>query len=95
MPSSFSQKARAALTALIALGALSFQVSEASAVSARVKMACMSDYFSYCSQHAPGSAGVRQCMRANGTKLSTRCVNALVAAGEVSAAEVSRRSAAK
>jgi hypothetical protein len=34
-------------------------------------------------------------MRANGLKLSQRCVNALVAAGEVSANEVARRQAAK
>jgi hypothetical protein len=32
-------------------------------------------------------------MRANGHKLSKRCVNALVSAGEVSKAEVERRSA--
>jgi hypothetical protein len=58
-------------------------------------MACAGDYFSYCSQHSPSSPGVRQCMRANGLKLSQRCVNALVAAGEVSANEVARRQAAK
>ena len=90
----FKTTTRTALTALIALGALSMQVSNASAVSARVKMACMSDYFSYCSAHKPGSAGVRKCMRANGSNLSKRCVNALVAAGEVSASEVARRRAA-
>jgi hypothetical protein len=34
-------------------------------------------------------------MRANGLKLSNRCVNALVAAGEVSKSEVQRRIAAR
>lgn len=68
---------------------------EASAVNARVRAACMGDYFAYCSQHDPDGPGVRQCMRANGLKLSSACVNALVAAGEVSKAEVARRSAAK
>jgi hypothetical protein len=34
-------------------------------------------------------------MRANGLRLSDRCVGALVAAGEVSASEVARRQAAK
>lgn len=89
--------ARAALTALIALGALAGDQGEAQAgsISARVKLACAGDYFSYCSQHSPTSPAVRQCMRANGLKLSGRCVNALVAAGEVSAEEVARRQAAK
>jgi hypothetical protein len=89
--------ARAALAAFVALGALAGGQGEAEAggVSARVKLACAGDYFSYCSQHSPTSPAVRQCMRANGLKLSSRCVNALVAAGEVSAEEVSRRQAAK
>lgn len=87
--------ARAALTALVALATLGANGSDAHAINARVKLACAGDYFSYCSQHSPSSPGVRQCMRANGLKLSNRCVNALVAAGEVSAAEVSRRQAAR
>jgi hypothetical protein len=85
---------RAALTAVLALAALAGPNSEAHAVSASVKLACASDYFAYCSQHSIGGPGVRQCMRANGTNLSKRCINALVAAGEVSAAEVARRTAA-
>jgi hypothetical protein len=56
-------------------------------------MACMSDYFSYCSSYSVGSPQLRQCMRAAGPKLSKGCVSALVAAGEVSQAEVSRRQA--
>lgn len=87
--------ARAAVTAIVALTALGGGHSDAHAVSARVKMACAGDYFSFCSQHSPTSPAVRQCMRANGLKLSNRCVNALVAAGEVSQAEVSRRQAQK
>jgi hypothetical protein len=87
--------ARASLTLLAALSVLAGGNSEAGAVSARVKMACAGDYFSYCSQHSPSSPGVRQCMRANGLRLSDRCIGALVAAGEVSASEVARRQAAK
>lgn len=86
--------ARLAMTAALAVGALTGPNSEAHAVSAGVKFACASDYFSYCSQHAIGSPGVRQCFRANGSSLSKRCVNALVGAGEVSATEVARREAA-
>lgn len=76
------------------LGVLGLGVSEASAVSFKVKMACASDYYSYCSQHAPDTPGVRQCMRAHGPKLSKTCINALIGAGEVSQAEVARRAAA-
>ena len=53
----------------------------------------MGDYFRYCSKHDPDSPGVRACMSANGHKLTKTCVNALVKAGEVSQAEVNRRSA--
>ena len=83
--------ALAAAAAMIAVAA----PQQAAAVSLGVKMACASDYYSYCSQHKVGSPAVRQCMRANGLKLSNRCVNALVKAGEVSKSEVERRMAAR
>ena len=60
----------------------------AQAVGFRTQMSCASDYYAYCSQHAPGSPGVRKCMRAVGPKLSKACINALIADGEVSKAEV-------
>jgi hypothetical protein len=85
--------AHTALAAFLAIPALAASFSEASAVSTRVKLACASDYFAYCSQYAVGSSELRQCMRVNGNKLSTHCVNALVAEGEVSETEVNRRSA--
>lgn len=80
------------LSAVVLLStALSAQ--EAAAVSVRVRIACASDYFAYCSAHAPNSPGVRQCMRAAGRKLSKRCVNALVGAGEITENEVARKAA--
>jgi hypothetical protein len=82
-----------AVRAGLALGALALIVTEAGAVSARVSAACAGDYFAYCSQHPVEGPGVRACMRANGRKLSMGCINALVAAGEVSKAEVQRRAA--
>ena len=88
-----SALARTTIRAVLGLGALALFVTEAGAASARVQAACASDYFAYCSQHDPDGPGVRQCMRANGLKLSRMCVNALVAAGEVSKTEVARRSA--
>jgi hypothetical protein len=60
----------------------------AHAVSDAVTDACMNDYFAYCSAHAVGSEGLRQCMRANGTALSLRCVYALIKSGDVSLTEV-------
>ncbi len=83
--------ARAALVIAVAAGSSIATAGTASAVSLRVKLACASDYYSYCSQHTPESSGVRQCMRAHGPQLSQRCVNALVAAGEVSRETVEKR----
>ncbi len=86
--------ARSATKAALGLAALALFATQAGAVSARVQMACAGDYFAYCSQHSPDSPGVRTCMRANGLKLSMGCVNALIAAGEVSKQEVARRAKA-
>lgn len=84
---------RAALTAIAAVSGLGVTTDDASALNLRVKLACASDYYSYCSEHSPESQGVRQCMRSNGLRLSPGCVDALVGAGEVSKDEVARRSA--
>ena len=59
--------------------------------SMTVQLACASDYYAYCAKHDPDGPAVRACMRANGTRLSDRCLNALIAAGEVSKSEASRR----
>ena len=82
------------LAAAIALGTIGFHANQASASSLAVQLACASDYYAYCSKHDPDGPGVRACMNANGAKLSNRCVNALVSAGEISKAEVERREAA-
>ncbi|WP_291172027.1 hypothetical protein [Hyphomicrobium sp.] len=87
-----SATVRAAFAAIALMG---LHTTQASAVGLGVKLACAADYYSYCSHHPVGSAGVRQCMRSHGEHLSKRCVNALVAAGEVSRTEVDRRRAAK
>lgn len=98
-PADFSLKPRISialrhgLVAALAAAASVLSVAEASAVSARVKVACSSDYFAHCSMHKVGTPGVRQCMRAAGPKLSKRCLNALINEGEVSQDEVARRAA--
>jgi hypothetical protein len=88
-------KYRSALTAAVALGAALIPATQAAAVSSQVRFACAGDYLTHCSSFAPESAETRRCMRAIGHKLSRGCINALVAAGEVSKAEVARRSASQ
>ena len=85
---------RTILAAALTLGT-AFASTQAGAVSLAVKMACASDYYAHCSQFAPESAATRQCMRAVGAGLSKGCINALVAAGEVSKSVVERRIASK
>jgi hypothetical protein len=67
----------------------------ANAADGRVRAACANDYLAYCSQHDPDGAGVRECMRAHGPRLSQGCVNALIAAGEVEQPVLAKRSKAK
>lgn len=88
-----SSSNRVALAAALLFGAVTLPASQAGAVSNAVKAACMGDYFSYCSAYAPDTPQLRRCMSAAGPKLSGRCINALIAAGEVSKAEVNRRAA--
>ena len=77
----------------ILFGALAVSAPEAGAVSIRSKLACLSDFRAYCKSYKVGSNELRQCMNANGPKLSKKCIDALVADGEISAAEVARRAA--
>lgn len=86
--------ASAALTIAAISTTMTVHAQPAAAVSMAVKMACMSDYLANCSQHTIGSPALRSCMRSVGPQLSKSCVRALVAAGEVSQAEVDRRKAA-
>ncbi len=73
----------AGLASLVALGFASAPPAFAKDVNPAVKRACANDYFAHCSMHPVGTPAVRQCMRAVGPRLSKRCINALVAAGEV------------
>lgn len=86
--------ARLAVTAFVAAAASLAVATAAGAVSGNVRSACMSDYFAYCSAHAVGSASLRSCMKSNGPRLSSRCLNALISAGEVSQATVAKRRSA-
>lgn len=88
-----SLKYRGALAAAVALGAVLLPATQAGAVSSKVRYACAGDYLANCSSFSPNSPETRRCMRQVGYRLSKGCINALIDAGEVSQAEVSRRSA--
>jgi hypothetical protein len=62
-----------------------------SAYSKAVQQACAKDYRAHCGDYGLETAGLRSCMDRNGQSLSKTCVQALVASGEVSQAEVDRR----
>ncbi len=74
----------------IALVTRCIATTPAAAVDDRVRQVCERDYLAYCSQHDPDGAGVRQCMRANGSNLTGPCIEALIAVGELTPDEVAR-----
>ena len=80
--------------AALLTGAVLFATG-ANAASTRVKLACANDYFAHCSKFSPNSQQTRDCMREIGENLSKRCVNALVADGEVSDQEVAEHTPKK
>ena len=82
---------RAGLPVALAVAALAFPQAPAFAYSFRTKLACSTDYYTYCSQHGLESQGLRQCMNVNGTKLTTSCIKALISEGEISTTEAKRR----
>jgi hypothetical protein len=81
---------------LIASIVLVFSAGQAEAertysYSKRVQRACANDYKAHCGEYGIETAALRLCMDRAGRGLSKTCVNALVADGEVSKAEVERR----
>jgi hypothetical protein len=82
-------RATAFLACLFVLGFAGTALAQS--YSKAVKQFCAADYHKYCGEYGLESAALRVCMDKNGNSLSKGCVNALVASGEVSQAEVSRR----
>jgi hypothetical protein len=70
---------------------------DAAAASIAVQVACADDYYAYCSKIDPiaDAKGVNACMKTNGAKLSQRCIDALLAEGEVTRADIAARPAKK
>ena len=56
-----------------------------------VQRACSNDYKRHCGQYGIETEALRLCMDRAGQRLTKTCVDALVAAGEVSKQEVVRR----
>jgi hypothetical protein len=65
------------------------------AVSERVKRACQSDYYTFCSEHAVDSPSLRFCMRRAQARLSQACVKELARSNEVTKADIKRYKALK
>jgi len=70
--------------ALPAEAAKTYQYSE------QVQRACANDYHAHCGEYGIETSALRLCMNKAGQQLSHGCVNALVADGQVSRAEVER-----
>jgi hypothetical protein len=60
-----------------------------------VQRACANDYRAHCGDYGIETQALRICMNKAGQQLSHGCVNALVADGQVSRAEVERRKRAE
>ncbi len=71
------------VTLAVASGTL-MAAGEASAYSSRVKSACRSDFSKFCPSYKQDSSQLRACMRSAGGGISSRCLDALADAGEIS-----------
>jgi hypothetical protein len=58
--------------------------AESVTISKAVQENCQWDYDKFCNQYGLGSELLDMCFRQNGPKLSKGCVDALIAAGDVS-----------
>jgi hypothetical protein len=65
-------------------GFASIAQADSVTISPAVQQNCEWDYHNFCSQYAIGSDLLDMCFRSNGPKLSKPCVDALIAAGDVS-----------
>lgn len=94
-----SVRVMAAAQLAIAVVILTTHAGAAEAASPRyskqVQKACTPDYKQFCSEYGIETAALRLCMNRVGHRLSNACVNALVAAGEVSQSEVNLRKRAE
>ena len=79
---------------IFAIAVLAMTVSTAAfagPVTDAEKQYCAYDYREFCGQDGLGSNLLRDCMNQHGKSLSEQCIDALIAAGEVSKTEVEER----
>ena len=85
------RKMLALTTIVLCFGCAYEAAAEQSRYSKALQQACMADYKKLCGEYGIETAALRTCMDKNGRSLTKTCLNALIDAGEVSQAEVSRR----
>ncbi len=67
----------------VGVGALA-AAGAANAYSGRVKSACKPDFYKFCPSYKVDTPELRSCMRSAGGNISSRCLDALADAGEIS-----------
>src|SRR5262249_38111201 len=78
-------------SAMLAWLALRAEAAKTYQYSERLQHACANDYRAHCGEYGIETSALRLCMNKSGQQLSHGCVNALVADGQVSRAEVEWR----
>ncbi len=68
----------------LALGFTGAAHAEAQNITKEVQDACEWEYDKFCNQYGLGSALLNMCFKQNASNLTKACVDALVAAGDVS-----------
>jgi hypothetical protein len=79
------------LIALVAISCFACEAQAAPDITQAVSTDCRWDYHNFCGDYGIGSPLLNYCFRRNGAKLSRACVNALIAAGDVSKTYVQQR----
>jgi hypothetical protein len=68
----------------LALGFAGAARAESVTITKAVQDACAEEYHQFCNQYGIGSALLDMCFKQNASKMTKDCVEALVAAGDVS-----------
>ena len=68
----------------LALGFAGAARAESVIITKAVQDACAEEYHQFCNQYGIGSALLDMCFKQNASKMTKACVEALVAAGDVS-----------
>ena len=79
----------------LAFAGLGITADPASAYSSRVRKACLTDFKKFCPSYNEQSSALKSCMRANGGGVSSRCIDALIDAGELTKSEIQQYRSAR